>query len=56
MVCARRFITPAPSVLLPLTCEPLVYTKSLGSHFMLGDLVFGIVVVWCGWIGVGMSL
>ena len=31
----RGLITPAPSVMLPLTCEPSVYTKSLGFHFLL---------------------
>jgi hypothetical protein len=36
MVCVRGFTTPAPNVLLPLTCEPSVYMKSLGSHFLLG--------------------
>ncbi len=31
----RGLTTPAPNVLLPLTCEPSVYTKSLGFHFLL---------------------
>ena len=31
----RWLIAPAPNVLLPLTCEPSVYTKSLGFHFLL---------------------
>jgi hypothetical protein len=57
VTCAvRGLTTPAPSVLLPLTCEPSVYTKSLGFHFLLWGLVFSIVGVWCGCIGVGMSL
>jgi len=34
--CVRWLITPAPSVLLPLTCEPSVYTKSVGSIFCYG--------------------
>ena len=41
----RGLTTPALSVLLPLTCEPSVYTKSLGFHFLLWGLVFNIVVV-----------
>ena len=41
----RGLTTPAPSVLLPLTCEPSVYTKSLGFHFLLCGLVLSIVVV-----------
>ncbi len=52
----RGLTTPAPSVLLPLTCEPSVYTKSLGFHFLLWSLVFKIVVVSCVCIGMGMSL
>ena len=52
----RKLTTPAPNVLLPLTCEPSVYTKSLGFHFLLCGRVFQIVVVLCIWIGVGMSL
>ena len=30
-------VTPAPSVGFPFTCEPSVYTKSLGFHFCCGD-------------------
>ena len=45
MVCIRGFTIRAPSVLLPLTCEPFVYTKSLESHFLLWSLVYSIVVV-----------
>ena len=41
----RELTTPAPNVLLPLTCEPSVYTKSLGFHFLLWGRVFKIVVV-----------
>jgi hypothetical protein len=41
----RGLATPAPNVLLPLTCEPSVYKKSLGFHFLLCGLVFSIVVV-----------
>jgi hypothetical protein len=41
----RGLTTPAPSVLLPLTCEPSMYTKFLGFHFLLWGLVFSIVVV-----------
>ncbi len=52
----RGLTTPSPSVLLPLTCEPSVYTKSLGFLFLLWGWVFKIVVVWCVCIGVGMSL
>jgi len=54
--CVRGLTTPAPNVMLPLTCEPSVYTKSLGFHFLVGGLVFSIVVVWRVCIGVGMSL
>ena len=55
MLCVRGFTTPAPSVLLPLTCEPSVYTNSLSFHFLLWGLVYNNVGVWCGWIGMGMS-
>ncbi len=52
----RGLTTPAPSVLLPLTCEPSVYTQSLGFHFRLCGRVLKIVVVWCVCIGAGVSL
>ncbi len=55
MVCAFGLTNPAPSVGLPLTCEPSAYTKSLGIHYCWG-LVCSIVVVLCGWTGEGMSL
>jgi hypothetical protein len=41
----RGLTTPEPIVLLPLTCEPSVYTKSLGFYFLLCGLVFSIVFV-----------
>ena len=41
----RELTTPTPNVLLPLTCEPSVYTKSLGFHFLLCGWVCKIVVV-----------
>jgi hypothetical protein len=49
----RGLTTPAPIVLLPLTCEPSVYTKSLGFHFLLWGLVLiswvcGVIVL--GWV------
>ena len=50
----RGLTTPTPSVLLPSTCEPYVYTKSLGFHILLRGLVFSIVVVQCGCNGMGM--
>ena len=53
---ARGLTTPAQSVLLPLTCGPSAYTKSLGFHFLLWGWVFKIAVVRCVCIGVGMSL
>ena len=28
-------VTPPPSVGFPFACEPSVYTKSLGFHFLL---------------------
>jgi len=49
-------VTPAPSVGYPFFCEPSVYTKSLGFHFMLWGLVCRNVVVVCGCTGVGVSL
>ena len=49
-------VTPALSVGLPFTCEPSVYTKSLGFHFLLWGLVCKFVVVVCECIGVGVSL
>jgi hypothetical protein len=56
VMCGRGFTTPAPSVLLPLTCDPSVYTKSLEFYFLLWVLVYIILVGWRDWIGVGMSL
>jgi hypothetical protein len=56
MCSVRGLTTPAPSALLPFTCEPSVYKKSLGFHFMLWGLVCSIVGVLCVCIGVGMSL
>ena len=47
--------TPAPTVELPFICEPSVYTKYPGFHFLLLGLVFIIVVVVCGCTGVGVS-
>ena len=52
----RGLTTPAFSVLLPFACEPSVYTKSLGFHFLLWGLVCKIMGVWCVCIGVGTSL
>ena len=52
----RGLTTPAPCALLPFTCEPSVYTQSLGFHFLLWGLVCKIVGVWCVCIGVGTSL
>jgi len=49
-------VTSSPSVGFPFTCEPSVYTKSLGFHFLLWGLVCMIVVVVCGCNGVGLSL
>ena len=40
-------VTPAPSVGFPFTCEPSVYTKSFGFHFLLWSLVCKIDVVVC---------
>ena len=49
--------TPAPSVLFPFTCEPSVYTKSLGFHFLLWGLVCNYIMgVCCVCIGEGISL
>ena len=48
--------TPAPSVLLPLTCEPSVYTKSIGFHFLVWGFVCRIVGVWGMCAGAGISL
>jgi len=56
MGCVRGLTTPTPSVLLPLTCEPSMYTNSLRLHFLLSGLVFSIVGVWCVCIGMGMYL
>ena len=56
-VCSfRGLTTPAPSVLFLFTCEPSVYTQSLGFHFLLWGLVCKIVGVWCVCIGMGTSL
>ena len=53
----RGLTTPAPSLLLPLTCEPSLYfAKSLGFHFLLCGRVLKIVVVSCVWIGAGRSV
>ncbi len=41
----RGLTTPAPNVLLPLTCEPSMYTKSLGFYFLLCGWAFKIVAV-----------
>ncbi len=55
-LCVRGLTTPAPSVLLPLTCEPFVYTKPLEFNFLLWGLGYSIFVVWCVCVGVGISL
>ena len=49
-------VTPAPCVGFSFTCEPSVYTKSLGFHFLLWGLVCSIVVVVCGCTSMGVSL
>ncbi len=49
-------VTPAPSVWFPFTCEPFMYTQSIGFHFLLWGLVCRIVVVVCGCTSVGVSL
>ena len=54
MMCSfRGMTTPAPNVLLPFTCEPSVYTKSLSSIFCYGvwyakSWVCGVFV--SGWV------
>ena len=48
--------TPAPSVGFPFTCEPSVYTKSFGLHFLLWSLVCRIDVVACRCTNMGVSL
>ena len=54
MMFVLGFTTPAPIVGFPLTCEPSVYTKSLGFHLRLCCLVWSIVVFGGGWVGVGV--
>ncbi len=51
MVCVLGFTIPAPSVALPLTCEPSVYTKSLGFH--VSDMGFGVQYC-CSIVGVDL--
>ncbi len=48
------FTTPAPSVGFPLTCEPSVYMKSSGFHLRLCCVVWSIVMLGRGWVGVGV--
>ncbi len=48
------FTTPAPSVGSPLTCEPSMYMKSRGFHLRLCCVVWSIVVLGRGWVGVGV--
>ena len=54
MVFVLGFTTPAPSVGFPFTCEPFVYMKSSGFHLRLCCVVWSIVVLGRGWVGVGM--
>ncbi len=54
MVFVLGFTTPAPSVGLPLTCEPSVYMKYHGFHLRLSCAVWSIVVFGRGWVGVGV--
>ncbi len=56
LVSVLGLATSAPSVGLPFTCEPSVYMKSLGFHFMLRGLVYSIVVIVCDLIGAGLSV
>jgi hypothetical protein len=49
-------VSPAHSAGFPLICEPSVYTKSLGLHFLLWGFVSSIVVVAYGCIDMGVSL
>jgi hypothetical protein len=42
---AFGLVTPAPSVGFPFTCDPSVYTKSFGLHFLLWIFVSRIDVV-----------
>ena len=48
------FTTPAPSVGLPLTCEPSVNMKSRGFHVPLYCVVWSFVVVGRGWVDAGV--
>jgi hypothetical protein len=45
-----KLVTPALSVGFPFTCEPSVYTKSLGFHFLLtcGDWFVGLLLLCVG--------
>jgi hypothetical protein len=56
MVSVFGLVPLAPSVGLPFTCGPSVYTKTLGFYFLLWGLVYSIVVVVCGCTGVDVSL
>ena len=49
-------VTPAPSVGLPFTCEPSVYTKSFGFHFLVWRLVYRLDVFVYRCTGMGISL
>ena len=52
MVFVLGLTTPAPSVGFPLTCEPSVYMNSCGFHLRLCCVVWSIVVLGRGWVGV----
>ncbi len=52
MVFVLGFTTPVPSVGFPLTCEPSVYMKSRGYHLRLCCVVWSIVMLGRGWVGV----
>ena len=54
MMFLLEFNIPAPIVGFPLTCEPSVYMKSSGFHLRLCCVVWSIVVVGRGWVGVGV--
>jgi hypothetical protein len=47
VVLVRGFTTPAPSIGLPLICEPYVYTKSRGFHFRLWAFVWSMYGIAC---------
>jgi hypothetical protein len=48
--------TSAPSIGLPLICEPSVYTKSRGLHFRLWGFVCCIFIIVCVFSGDDVSV